>query len=78
MITIGIATTFQDIGSGGSASHSAAAACPDDPSLILLGAGLFSLSIKRWYVLHQVLCGGTTLTDFLKIGFAVQLEAKQA
>ena len=77
MITIGIATTFQDIGSGGSASHSAAAACPDDPSLILLGAGLFSLSISQWRILHLVPRGGATLTDFLKIGFAVQFEAKQ-
>ena len=65
------------LGSGGGASGRAAAACPDDPSLILLGAGLFSLSINQWRVLHQVPRGGTTLTDFLKIGFALQLEAKQ-
>ena len=51
---------------GGVASGRAAAACPDNPSLIPLGAGLFSLSTNQWCVLNQVLHGGATLTDFLK------------
>ena len=54
------------LGSGGGASGHAAAGCPDDTSLILLGAGLFSLSIKQWRFLIQVPHGGATFTDFPK------------
>ena len=61
------------MGSGGGASGRAAASCPDNPSLIPLGAGLFFLSIKQWHVLNQVPREGATLTDFPKIGLAVQL-----
>ena len=65
-------------GGGGGASGRAAASWPDNPSVIPLGAGLFSLSINQWHFLNQVPCGGATLTDFPKIGLAVQLEANQA
>ena len=50
------------MGSGGGTSGRAAASCPDDPSLIPLGAGLF-LFRSQWRVLNQVPNGGATLTD---------------
>ena len=66
------------MGIGGGASDRAAAACPDGPSLIPLGAVVFSLSINQWRVLNQVPPRGATLTGVPKIGLAVQVEAKQA
>ena len=54
------------MGSGGGASGRAAASYPNNPSLIPLGAGLFSLSCKQWRILNQVPHGGATLTDFPK------------
>ena len=67
------------MGSGGGASGRAAASYPNNPSLIPLSTGLFSLSCKQWRILNQVPHGGATLTDFPKtIYLAVYLEAKQA
>ena len=61
------------MGCGGGASGRAVEACPDDPSSIPLGAGVFTLSINQWRVLNQVPGGGATLTDFPKIGLYVRL-----
>ena len=53
----------------------AAQACPDVPSSIPLGCGLFSPSIFQWHVLKQVPRVGAMLTEK---SLARQLEAKQA
>ena len=52
------------MGRGDGASGRAAASCPNNLSLILLGAGLFYLSVNQWRVLIQVPGEGATLTDF--------------
>ena len=65
--------------SGVGGSGRAAASYPNNPSLIPLGAGLYSLSCKQWRILNQVPHEGATLTDFPKnIYLAVYLEVKQA
>ena len=66
-------------GSGGGASGGAAVSCPNNPSLILLGAKLFTLAINQWWGLNKAPRGDATLSDFpQKIGLALQLGAKQA
>ena len=52
--------------SGGGPSGRAASSCPDNPSSVPLGPGLYSISINQWRILNQVRCRDAMLTDFPK------------